>query len=146
MIEKALADRGLADASAAKFLATYSQGQIGRAIAMAGDRDLRAARETILDIAECLCRKTPLIHGLKLADDLRKASTKLGAGSRPAGADAGSSESGSRASLSGALEMLASWYRDLLALRCRVDEHSLVNIDRSASLRAMAGGFSQGRG
>ncbi len=143
VIEDALTGRNLADASAAHFLAAYSQGQIGRAFSMAGDAELRAARETILDIAEKLSRKTPVIQGLKMADDLRKASAKLNGGSRAGAADAGSSEPSSRSSLSGALEMLGSWYRDILALCCHVDENSLVNVDRRTALKASAGGFSQ---
>ncbi len=136
-IETALVERG-SDTSTARFLAAYSQGQVGTAIELASDEEMRTARETVILIAQQLSSTRTPIHALKLADELRKAGTKL-AGS-PKKDTGGDEPLGSRQSSVAVLEMLAFWYHDLLAITASGSDgaQSLVNADHTETLTRIA--------
>ncbi len=140
-IARALNQRELCDDATARFLAAYSQGRIGEAIDLASDHDLRAARESVLHVADQLSSSRTAIHALKLADDLRKAGAKLGAAQRD-GSD-GAAEQSARQSAVAVLEILAYWYRDLLALSSGAsDEAAVLNVDHAERLSAIAAHYS----
>jgi DNA polymerase-3 subunit delta' len=136
-IEQALVSRMLASDKEAAFLAAMSQGRIGQAMEMASDHSLRTARETVLLIAEQLSTTRLPIHALKLADDLRKAGSKLASAKKD-----GDAEGGSRQASVAVLEILAHWHQDLLALSSGSAEGALINRDHAQTLSAIAVGLS----
>jgi DNA polymerase-3 subunit delta' len=133
-IEKALQGRYSVPAAEARFFAALSQGRIGSAIAMARDMEIRTVRDTVLAVAERLSATQSPLHALKLADDLRKAGSKL-AGSI---SDSSDGDTGARRSSVMALEVLATWYRDLLAYTAAGESEFLINLDRIERIAAIA--------
>jgi DNA polymerase-3 subunit delta' len=123
----------------ARFLATYCEGRLGRAVSLARSPSLLAAREDLLDWARDLVT-APSIKSFKLGEELRKIAPKLKAGEDDAPSDGDEKEKGGREPLGRALDMLATYYRDMLAVRLMGEEQaSLVNIDRRVEI---AGGAS----
>jgi DNA polymerase III subunit delta' len=139
-IEAALTNRGLADPAEARFISALSQGRIGAAIDLARDTGVRTVRDTVLSIAEQLSSSTEPIRALKLADDLRKAGGKLVVSKQEA-VDSGA-EVGARQSEVAVLEILAYWYRDLLAIASGADESAVINVDRIDVLKRIASAFA----
>ncbi len=139
-IERALTDRfGVADAQA-HFLALYSEGRLGRAVALARAPSLLVGRDLLLDFARDLVT-APQIKSFKLGEEFRKLAPKLKATDEDAegGGSDGGEDKTARASLLRALDLLATYYRDLLAM-CLLGEKRAhpVNADRFMELAGAA--------
>lgn len=132
LIQQALIEtRGL-PADRAHFLAAYSQGRIGTAFTLADQPALLSGRDSLLDIAEEIAAAPHPIAAFRLAEQLRKAAGQLGA------KDETGEERGQRANLVQALDILALWYGDLLALATSGLGAGIANADRAGSLNALA--------
>ena len=131
-IERALKERHTLDEPHARFIAAFCQGRIGEAFRLASQPSLLEARQIVLDTASDLSSGTPLIHAYKIADDLRKAADKLGAGRKD---EAGESQ---RTALAHAIDIVTLWYGDLLRAVVAPQSTEPVNSDRSAQIRAHA--------
>ena len=136
-IEQALQARfGVAPAQA-RFLAAYSEGRLGRAVALARSPALLAGREALLDFAEDLLMAPP-IKSFKLGEEFRKLAPKLKAAGDDDGAEAGEEKTG-REPLTRALDLLAAYLRDVLTAAVMGPERAvLVNVDRREAIMRLA--------
>ena len=127
-IESVLQTRfGVAPAQA-RFLAAYSEGRLGRAVALARSPTLLSGREALLDLAHDLLTAPP-IKSFKLGEDFRKLAPKL----KATGEDEaeGAEEKTGREPLTRALDLLASYFRDVLSAAVMGPARAnLVNVDR----------------
>jgi DNA polymerase-3 subunit delta' len=100
------------DGHLAEFLAAYSEGRPGVALRLARAPGLLEARATILQIAHSLIY-SPTISGFKLSEEFRKTAGKL----KLAADDSADSEEekSSRDTLLLGLDLVATYFRDLLA-------------------------------
>jgi DNA polymerase-3 subunit delta' len=138
LIESALSEKNLST-DRGRFLAAYSQGRIGRAITLSEQPALLSGRDALLDIAEKLTAMPPRIAAFRIAEELRKAASKLGADQKEDGVE----EKSQRTNLSRALDILMLWYGDLLAVATSGPGASLVNTDRSIAIVAASGRHGQ---
>jgi DNA polymerase-3 subunit delta' len=136
-IESLILKRGLTTPEKAHYAASMAQGEVGTALAMAADFHVLAARDAVNEIASNLSENTQLIYALKLAEDLRKSSVKLQVQPSESKGDASESSS-SRLSGVAALEMLAFWYRDLIACASGSAPEAIVNSDQLDRLNEIA--------
>jgi len=129
-IEKALITRfGVAPAQA-RFLAAYSEGRLGRAVSLARSPSLLAGRELLLDLAQDLLTAPP-IKSFKLGEEFRKLAPKLKASGEDDGAGETGEEKAGREPLGRALDLLVTYYRDVLAVSVQgAAQTALVNVDR----------------
>ena len=138
-IEGALTERyGVAPAQA-RFLSIYSEGRLGRAVALSRSPSLLAGRDLLLDFARDLVTAPP-VKSFKLGEEFRKLAPKLKAVDEDAEGGGGDGEDkGARASLLRALDLLAIYYRDLLAM-CLLGEKYAhpINADRFVELAGAA--------
>ena len=139
-IEQALVDRFGVDTGPARFLAAYSEGSLGRAVTLARSPSLLAAREDLLDFARDLTT-APAVKALRLGENLRKLAPKLKAAESPdSDGKADGSDKSSREPLARALEMLATYYRDLLLCGLLGEASApLVNADRRMEIAGASG-------
>ena len=135
-IESVLQTRfGVAPAQA-RFLAAYSEGRLGRAVALARSPTLLSGREALLDLAHDLLTAPP-IKSFKLGEDFRKLAPKL----KAMGEDEaeGAEEKTGREPLTRALDLLASYFRDVLSAAVMGPARAtLVNVDRREELLGLA--------
>ena len=135
-IESVLQTRfGVAPAQA-RFLAAYSEGRLGRAVALARSPTLLSGREALLDLAHDLLTAPP-IKSFKLGEDFRKLAPKL----KATGEDEaeGAEEKTGREPLTRALDLLASYFRDVLSAAVMGPARAtLVNVDRREELLGLA--------
>ena len=125
--------RGLS-AAEARILAAYSEGAPGRALRLADAPELRAHRDTLLDLAARIA-VGPRIAAFRLAEDLRGAAKPLKAkksGDDPA--DAESADRTVRGDLGRAIGVLAAWHSDLLSVALRGPAAPVIHEDRRAAL------------
>lgn len=137
-IEEALTSRfGVAPAQA-RFLSLYAEGRLGRAVALARSPSLLSGRDLLLDFARDLVTAPP-IKSFKLSEEFRKLAPKLRAGEDDGEASDSGEEKSTRGPLLRALDLLATYYRDLLSL-CILGEKLAhpVNADRFAELSGAA--------
>jgi DNA polymerase-3 subunit delta' len=141
MIESTLQTRfGVAPAQA-RFLAAYSEGRLGRAVALARSPSLLSGRESLLDLAHDLLTAPP-IKSFKLGEEFRKLAPKLKATEDDEPAEAGEEKAG-REPLGRALDLLATYFRDVLSLGVMGQARAnLVNADRREELIALSGHHS----
>lgn len=138
-IEAVLVSRfGVAPAQA-RFLSAYCEGRLGRAVALSRAPALLAGREALLDLARDLWT-APAIKSFKLGEDFRKLAPKMKATEDAEGSDGdGEKEKTGREPLSRALDLLATYARDLLAAAVAGPaQASLVNVDRREEIAALA--------
>jgi DNA polymerase-3 subunit delta' len=138
-IEQALIERFGTSEAQARFLSLYAEGRLGRAVALARSPSLLAGRDALLDFARDLVTAPP-IKSFKLGEEFRRLAPKLRATSDEGEGGAGEGEEKStRAPLLRALDFLAVYYRDLLAM-CVLGESSAhpVNADRFAEIAGAA--------
>ena len=135
-IESVLQTRfGVAPAQA-RFLAAYSEGRLGRAVALARSPTLLSGREALLDLAHDLLTAPP-IKSFKLGEDFRKLAPKL----KATGEDEaeGAEEKTGREPLTRALDLLASYFRDVLSAAVMGPARAtFVNVDRREELLGLA--------
>ena len=135
-IESVLQTRfGVAPAQA-RFLAAYSEGRLGRAVALARSPTLLSGREALLDLAHDLLTAPP-IKSFKLGEDFRKLAPKL----KVTGEDEaeGAEEKTGREPLTRALDLLASYFRDVLSAAVMGPARAtLVNVDRRNEILGLA--------
>ena len=112
----------------AQFLAAYAQGRMGTALSLAASKTALEGRNALLAVAGQLTGGPPAIRAFKLADELRKAATKIGP-------DKDDEEKGQRSALTQALDVLMLWYGDLLALSIAGSKARIANPDREEVLR-----------
>ena len=141
-VENALQTRfGVAPAQA-RFLAAYSEGRLGRAVFLARSPSLLAGRENLLDLARDLLL-APSVKSFKLGEEFRKLAPKLKVSEdEDAGGDSGEEKAG-REPLGRALDLLAAYYRDVLAANVMGPERAMpVNVDRREEILDLAERFS----
>jgi len=133
LVERALIERFSVPAGQARFLSLYTEGRLGEAAQLARSADLLTARDEILDVAERLSKCHP-VEAFKLSDRFRKIAPRL----KSADPDGGDGEGGAREPLKRALEILATFYRDLLAVAsgCRAEDG--INSDRADAIASLA--------
>ena len=140
-MERALTERFGVGAAQARFLALYSEGRLGRAVALARSPSLLAGRDLLLDFARDLVTAPP-IKSFKLGEEFRKLAPKLKAADEDAadgGGGDGGEDKGARTSLLRALDLLGTYYRDLLAMRLLGEKRAHpVNADRFVELAGAA--------
>jgi DNA polymerase III subunit delta' len=95
----------------ARLLAAYSQGSLGRALRLADSPEQQTQRENLLNLAEKIAR-SPQIAAFRLAEELRN----LSKGPKGAKGEDEDEVKGTRGELTRALEIIAAWFNDLLAL------------------------------
>ena len=110
----------------AGFLAAYSEGRPGHALRLARAPGLLEARSTILKIAHSLVY-SPSISGFKLSEEFRKTAGKLKL-SNDDPAD-GEDDKSSRDTLLLGLDLIATYFRDLLAIAVSGDSARLSHPD-----------------
>jgi DNA polymerase-3 subunit delta' len=136
------------DKERAAVMAAYSEGRVGQAIALASGPGVAEEIQRVLDYAESL-PSAPPYRALKAAEQLRKlaAQTRALLGEEPsepgeaaaADLDSGSArEKTGRKQFAAVLDLLVTFYRDLLALRVGAVQGTLVNQDRAAELGRLA--------
>lgn len=128
----------------ARFLAAYCEGRLGRAVTLARAPSLLSAREDLLDWARDLVSAPP-IKSFKLGEELRKLAPKLKAEDDGGSGEGEEKAGGAREPLGRALDLLATFYRDMLAV-CLMGESaaSLVNLDRRAEIAGAAAHYEAG--
>ncbi len=142
MIETTLQTRFGVGSAQARFLAAYCEGRLGRAVSLARSPSLLAGRENLLDLAHDLLAAPP-IKSFKLGEEFRKLAPKLKAsGDGEAGEGVGEEKAG-REPLGRALDLLATYYRDVLSVSVLGPERaSLVNVDRREEVVGHASRYS----
>ena len=144
-IERALTQRFSVAPAQARFLAAYCEGRLGRAVGLARSPSLLAAREDLLDWARDLLAAPP-IKAFKLGEELRKIAPKLKATEDDAGADGEEKERGIREPLGRCLDLLATYYRDILAVCLAGEDRAvLVNVDRRVELAGASARYTPGQ-
>ena len=141
-IESTLQTRfGVAPAQA-RFLGAYSEGRLGRAVSLARSPSLLAGRESLLDLARDLLMAPP-IQSFKLGEEFRKLAPKLKANEdEDSGGESGEEKAG-REPLGRALDLLATYYRDVLAATVIGAERAApVNADRRAEIVMLSARFT----
>lgn len=129
----------------AAMLAAYSEGRIGQAMHLA--RSPQASEEIgkVLDLAESL-PDAPRVRALRVGEQIRKLAVHVRAlvGEEPLEESGEESEGttpkdrAGRRQLAAVFDLLAAFYRDLLALRVCGDEARVVNRERKARLVRLA--------
>ncbi len=137
-VEEALVSRFAVEPAKARFLAGYTEGRLGDAIQLANSSDLLLARDEILDIVERLV-KCHQIEAFKLSDRFRKVASRL----KAAEGEGSDGETGAREPLKRALEIVATFYRDVMALSSGCEGGALLNSDRQDALAAAAARLSR---
>lgn len=133
-IEQALIQQYAVAPGPAHFLAAYCEGRLGYAVRLARSPSLLAAREELLDWARDLST-APSIKAFKLNEELRKIAPKLRAGEDADASEPDEKERGIREPLGRSLDILAVYFRDMIAVRLMGDANaSLVNLDRRAEI------------
>ena len=127
-----LTERFAVASGTAGFLAAYTGGRLGQALRLARSQDVLAAREEVLDIAERLL-VCPPVESFKLSERFRKVAGRM----RSSELD-GEAELGGREPLKRAMELLGTFYRDIMAARSGCGDHLLINADRINAVRSHA--------
>jgi DNA polymerase III subunit delta' len=136
------------EAESAAAAAAYAEGRVGQAITMAGTPAVGEEIARVLDFAESL-PQAPAYRALRAAEQMRKlaAQTKALLGEEPAGAaDAADAdaeptaakEKTGRRQFAAVIDLLVTFYRDLLALRVGGTAEALVHRNRAAALERLA--------
>jgi len=119
-IARALEQQHAVETSTALSIARLSDGAPGKALRSLGSADPTLERERILDIADRLSR-SPAVAAFRLAEELRG-----GTGKRSK-SDGDGDEPLSRGDTGRSVEVLASWFIDLLRVAVRGPETPLLN-------------------
>lgn len=140
-IEQALIGRFGVAPDLARFLSTYSEGRLGRAVGLSRAPSVLAGREDLLDWARDLLAAPP-VKSFKLGEELRKLAPKLKGGEADADA-ADAKDAGARDTLTRALDLLAIYYRDVLSAKLLGENTpSLVNSDRRMDIAGAAAHYT----
>ncbi len=145
LADRLASDFGL-DRSQAQLLASYAQGCPGRAIRLIGNSQFAAQRDAVARVADGLSRRR-LWWAPRLAEDLRTAmhvsdGTSSAENVETFQDDDRVEETGRAYRLSArdsairSLDLLLSWYGDLLAVKVQGQQASVVNVDRLDMLQA----------
>ena len=126
--------RGLPQAEA-RIIAAYAEGLPGRAFRLADAPELRDQREALLHLAERIAQSPP-VAAFRLAEDLRNLSKPPKAKKSDDEADA--AERTARGDMGRALDVLAAYFSDLLAISIQGTHAPVVHADRHAALIASA--------
>ena len=137
VIARALQTRRNLPPDEAAVLAAYAQGAPGRALRLADAPELREQRDALLDLASRIADSPP-VGAFRLAEDLRSAAKTKAKKGETDGDDA---DRTSRGDLTRALDVLAAWHHDLLAVALRGPDAPLVHADRREALVAAAGRY-----
>jgi DNA polymerase-3 subunit delta' len=119
---------GVAPAEAA-FLSLTTEGRLGRAVALSRSKALLNARSDLMNWA-CDLATAPAIKSFKLAEELRKIAPKMRGGAEDESAESDTGDGRAREPLCRCLDVLASYYRDLLAVRAAGADAPMINVDR----------------
>lgn len=140
-IEQALVEKFGVPSELARFLSTYSEGRLGRAVGLSRAPSVMAGREDLLDWARDLLAAPP-VKSFKLGEELRKLAPKLKGGEADTDAS-DAKDAGARDTLTRALDLLAIYYRDVLSARLLGDNtQSLVNSDRRMDIAGAAARYT----
>lgn len=138
VIARALQERGLPPAEAA-LLAAYAEGAPGRALRLADAPELREQRGALLDLAARIAHSPP-VAAFRLAEDLRSAAKppKVKKEKNEKGDDAASADDDkdrtARGDLTRALDVLAAWHHDLLAVALGGPDAPIIHSDRREAI------------
>jgi DNA polymerase-3 subunit delta' len=121
--------------AAALTLARWSEGSPGRAIRAAAETAPLAERERVLGIGDRLSR-APSVAALRLAEELRAG------GAKKSKADADADDSPTRGDVGRSIDVLASWFADLLRIRLQGPDAPLSNPGEQERAIAAAGRYS----
>jgi DNA polymerase-3 subunit delta' len=142
-IENILMSKFGVESQQAHFLSAYSEGRIGYAVALSRSPGLLAGREELLNLAYTLGR-APMIQSFKLAEQFKKLSAQLIAVD-DFETEADDKEKNAREPILRGLDMLAIYFRDLMAVRVMGSADALVvNKDRLDQISKSAGLYSTG--
>lgn len=138
-IEAALQSRFAVAPPQARFLSAYAEGRLGRAVMLAQSPALLAGREALLELA-CDLLTAPTVKAFKLGEEFRKLAPKLKTEEAEAPAAAGEEkEKSGREPITRALDLLAVYFRDILAVGVMgAGRAALVNVDRRAEIVDLA--------
>ncbi len=141
-IENALTTRfGVAPAQA-RFLAAFSEGRLGRAVSLARSPSLLTGRESLLDLARDLAAAPP-IKSFKLGEEFRKLAPKLKASTEDDTAGETGEEKAGREPLGRALDLLSTYYRDVLAVTVQgAAQAAPINVDRQPEIADVAARYT----
>jgi DNA polymerase-3 subunit delta' len=142
-IESALQTRFGVVPAQARFLSAYSEGRLGRAVSLARSPALLLGREALLDLAYDLLT-APSVKSFKLGEEFRKLAPKLKAAADDEDSDGGVEEKAGREPLTRALDLLATYFRDILSVTVMgAAQANLVNVDRRDPIVALAARHSR---
>lgn len=138
-----------AEPSEAEFLATYSQGRPGIAIRLVGNEEFRARRAAVLGAASATASGNPWL-ALKLAEAIRSSASFQEPAEEeetPAEEEVWSPKrrGSARNSTFEGLDILLTWYRDLLAVKLGGEQAPLVNLDRRDEVTRRAASYPSAR-
>lgn len=137
-IERTLTQKFDVASGPARFLSVYCEGRLGRAVTLARSPSILAAREELLDWARDLVSAPP-IKSFKLGEELRKLAPKLKGAEEDAPSEGDEKAGSAREPLGRALDLLATYYRDVLAVRLMGEaQASLINLDRRVEIAGAA--------
>ncbi|GAB4462109.1 MAG: DNA polymerase III subunit delta' [Armatimonadaceae bacterium] len=136
-IAKGLQERLSLDEGEARSLAAFAQGAPGRAFRLSETPELREQRESLLALANRIAR-SPGIASFRLAEDLRNIAKPPKA---KKGDDSDDGERTTRGEMTRALDVLTTFFSDLLSLSLRGDDAPIVHTDRRAELIEAAGRY-----
>jgi DNA polymerase-3 subunit delta' len=128
--------RGLPTAEA-RVLAAYSEGALGRALRLSDAPELRAQRDTLLDLASRIAAG-PRIAAFRLAEDLRAAAKPARPKKGDDAGDADAADRTARGDMGRALGVLAVWNSDLLSIALCGPNAPVVHEDRRPALTLAA--------
>lgn len=131
-IARALVERRGLEAAEARVLAAYSGGAPGRAFRLADAPEIREQRDRLLDLAARIAA-SPKVAAFRLAEDLRNAA-KPPKGKKDDDASDDGGDRTARGDVGRAIDVLAAWHADLLAVALRGPDAPIVHADRRATL------------
>lgn len=130
VIARALQEQRKLPQDEAALLAAYAEGAPGRALRLADAPELREQRFILLDLAARIADSPP-VAAFRLAEDLRNAAkTKVKKGD----GDEDEKDRTARGDMNRALDVLAAWHHDLLAVALGGADAPLVHADRRAAV------------
>ncbi|MCC6444019.1 MAG: DNA polymerase III subunit delta' [Armatimonadetes bacterium] len=143
LVRQTLAEQFGLNEEETRFLASYSSGRLGQAMALARIPDVFARREEVLRLLESLS-SLPAGAALRLSEDLRSLAREAKDKESEEGDKGEDKEKFSRRATSELLDIMAAWFRDLLILKAQANTDGLLtNSDYAPALRQSAGCFTE---
>jgi len=126
-LKNALVERFGASPEQAEFLAAYSEGRPGKAISILKNENFAPWRQKVVELAGKIC-SSDVRYALKLSEELLNIAEEIKDKNTPL-----------RTVVKPVLDILVTWYRDLLDLSVRGESAQLINFDLRDTLMAFTG-------